>query len=32
MKSLTKELQESYENTKISYICKEKLKKKIFER
>ena len=28
MKSLTKELQESYENTKISYICKEKLKKK----
>ena len=24
MKSLTKEQQESYENTKICYICKEK--------
>ena len=29
MKLLTKEQQESYENEKICYICKEKLKKNI---
>ena len=28
MKLLTKEQQESYEKSKICYICKEKLKKK----
>ena len=28
MKSLTKELQESYEHAKICYICKEKFENK----
>ena len=28
MKLLTKKLQESYENAKICYICKEKFEKK----
>ena len=31
MKLLTKEVQESYENTKICYICKEKFEKKYLE-
>ena len=32
IKLLAKEQQEVYENTKICYICKEKLEKKLFER
>ena len=31
MKLLTKEQQESYENGKIYYICKEKFENKYFE-
>ena len=31
MKVLTKEQQESYENAKISYICKEKSENKHFK-
>ena len=30
MKLLTKEQQESYENAKICYICKEKFRNKYF--
>ena len=31
MLSLTKELQESYENTKICYVCKEKFENKYWK-
>ena len=31
MKLLTKEQQESYENTKVCYICKEKFENKCLE-